>query len=82
MGSITVNSDGSIVFVWADDCAPLLDLGTAHVRRASHVEPNAEGKWTADLTPVGGPTFGPYTLRADALKAETDWLADHLVEVA
>ena len=38
--------------------------------RASHVEPNDQGRWFADLAPVNGPILGPYTRRTEALEAE------------
>ncbi len=78
MRRIKVDSTGIVTFIWHDDLAGILDEGVATVRRASNVEPNADGKWTADLSPVGGPTFGPYTLRQDALDAEVEWLDRHL----
>jgi hypothetical protein len=32
------------------------------------------GPWIADLSPVNGPTLGPFTDRAAALDAERGWL--------
>lgn len=52
----------------------LTALGAARFRRASHVEPDAQGRWWADLAPVGGPILGPFTLRSQALQAEHAWL--------
>ena len=52
-------------------------LGTLSIRRASHVEPTADGRWLADLSPVAGPTLGPFDLRTDALAAEIVWLEHH-----
>ena len=52
-------------------------LGEPTVTRASHVEPDAQGQWRADLSPVGGPTLGPFARRSDALVAETEWLDRH-----
>ena len=50
-------------------------LGSASVRRASFVEPDASGgRWFADLAPVGGPLLGPFARRSDALDAEAKWL--------
>src|SRR4051794_33699093 len=37
---------------------PLAALGAPSVTRASRVEPTPDGRWTADLSPVGGPTLG------------------------
>ena len=54
-------------------------IGAARTVRASHVEPYLRGGWTADLTPSGGPTLGPFPLRSDALTAEADWLTEHLL---
>jgi hypothetical protein len=55
----------------------LAALGSLHVRRASRVEPNEEGRWTADLGPVAGPVLGPFRLRSQALLAEHEWLETH-----
>lgn len=73
---INVNADGTLGFVYDDDLEPLLGLGEHEVRRASHVEMAADG-WMADLSPVSGPVLGPFPLRADALRAELDWLRAH-----
>lgn len=73
---ISIGADGAIRFVYDDAARFLLDQGEAMVRRASDVEPDGT-KWTADLAKVGGPKIGPFENRADALKAETDWLRRH-----
>lgn len=36
-----------------------------------------QGKWWADLLPVGGPVLGPFDKRQEALDAETEWLRAH-----
>lgn len=51
-------------------------LGPLQLRRASHVEPDAQGQWYADLAPVGGPRLGPFARRSEALAAEVQWLED------
>jgi hypothetical protein len=56
-------------------------LGALTICRASHVEPDAQGQWWADLTPVGGPTLGPFGRRSLALDAERAWLENHLLEL-
>jgi hypothetical protein len=49
-------------------------LGALSIHRASHVEPDAQGQWWADLTPVGGPRLGPFRHRSEAVAAEQQWL--------
>ncbi len=36
-----------------------------------------QGRWHADLSPVGGPVLGPFGQRSAALAAETSWLDEH-----
>ena len=52
-------------------------LGSAVIQRGSHVEPTADGSWTADLSPVNGPVLGPFPNRSEALDAEVAWLLAH-----
>ncbi|MEQ8788676.1 MAG: hypothetical protein RIC55_20365 [Pirellulaceae bacterium] len=49
-------------------------LGRLSIARGSYVEPDAQGRWHADLSPVGGPLLGPYPHRSAALSAERAWL--------
>lgn len=49
-------------------------FGQPKITRASHVEPDEEGRWLADLSPVGGPVLGPFDRRSEALEAELAWL--------
>lgn len=64
-----VQTDGSLTSIY-DETLDTRGLGPQEIRRASHVEPNAEGNWTADLRPVGGPRLGPYSRRSQALAVE------------
>jgi len=74
---VVIAKDGSTVFVYDDLLAPLAARPGAVTSRASHVEPVKDGAgWTADMRPSGGPVLGPFTLRAEALAAERQWLAD------
>lgn len=57
-----------------DELIDLAALGSPIISRASHVEPDNQGHWFADLSPVRGPTLGPFPHRTLALKAERDWL--------
>lgn len=75
---VTVDPDGRLHFLWDDRLAPLAALGTAQVRRASHVEPAEGGGWMADLSPSGGPVLGPFPLRGEALNAERAWIEARL----
>ena len=67
---------GSIRCVYGED-VNLHQLGRLSIQRGSHVEPTADGQWTADLSPVNGPLLGPFSKRADALAAEVAWLLEH-----
>ena len=58
-----------------DELIDLAAIGPLSMSRASYVEPTADGRWTADLSPVGGPVLGPFSLRSQALGAEQSWLA-------
>jgi hypothetical protein len=56
----------------------LTSLGPLTIRRASHVEPTDGGRWTADLSPIGGPSLGPFGKRRQALAAEARWIEGRL----
>jgi hypothetical protein len=61
-----------------DEAIDLAALGRPAIARASHVEPDADGQWWVDLSPVDGPEqLGPFPRRTDALGAEHDWLVAH-----
>lgn len=75
--TVTIMPDGTLGFIYSDELQPLLSLGTPTVRRASHVEPNEDGQWTADMGPSGGGLLGPFKLRSEALAAEVAWLDTH-----
>jgi hypothetical protein len=65
------------------ECFDLAALGAMKITRASHVEPDAEGNWWADLTPSQGPKLGPFINRTVAIQAEVDWLESaYLVKAA
>jgi len=74
---IVFHADGSAITVYTE-ALDLSKLGQLSIRRASHVEPSANGAWKADLSPVGGPLLGPFEKRSHALAAEADWLEAHL----
>jgi hypothetical protein len=81
MSEVYVSPNGMMRFIYDDDVASVVqDLGSLDVRRASHVEP-CEGGWEADLSPVSGPTLGPFTTRKAALEAEVEWLKENRIPV-
>ena len=55
-------------------------LGSPAISRASHVEPDEQGRWWADLSPVAGPMLGPFACRSEALQAEQSWLEDNWLD--
>jgi hypothetical protein len=57
-----------------DEGIDLREIGTLKITRASHVEPDRDGFWWADMGPVDGPVLGPYGSRSEALGAEREWL--------
>ena len=71
-----VRPNGSVTALYGE-ALDLSTLGRLSIRRASQVEPDADGCWHADLSPVGGPPLGPFTRRSDALAAEVSWLNAH-----
>jgi len=73
---LVVSCIGEVRCIYSDSI-PLSQFGKLSIRRASHVEPNSVGQWVADLSPVGGPSLGPFSKHADALVAEVRWLEDH-----
>ena len=81
MTGICFSPDGTAVGVY-NEVVPPKALGRATITRASHVEPTADGDWSADLTPVGGPVLGPFPSRSAALDAEIQWLNRHLHQLA
>ena len=77
MAEIFVTRAGSLRWIH-DESETYPDLGAVRIRRASHVEPIADGRWTADLRPVGGPVLGPFPTRSAGLEAERQWLLSSL----
>ena len=76
---LLVRSTGQVDCLY-DEAIDLAALGTLAVQRASHVEPDEQGRWWADLAPVDGPKLGPFDRRSSALDAERQWLERMLLE--
>ena len=74
---VIVDPQGAIRCLYSE-AVDLASLGPLSIRRASHVEPDAEGNWWADLAPMHGPKLGPYQTRSAALDAERIWLESFL----
>ena len=68
---VATNGETQMIF---DDRLDVRSVGCIAIRRGSHVEPTLDGQWTADLSPVDGPTLGPFDKRSEALAAEVAWL--------
>jgi len=73
---LLVSPGGAVRCIYSE-AINLAQLGRPAIARASHVEPDAEGRWFADLSPVDGPRLGPFVRRSDALAQETSWLEAH-----
>ena len=72
-----VISPGGVIRCIYSEAIDLSALGSPTITRASHVEPDQQGRWWADLSPVSGPLLGPFHCRSDALAAEHTWLEVH-----
>ena len=73
---IVIQPDGAVRAIYSEEI-DLRSLCRPGIVRASHVEPDAEGRWFADMGPVDGPVLGPFGSRSEALAAETSWLEVH-----
>ena len=80
MMTLIIAPSGQTHCVYAEEI-DLAALGELTITRASHVEPDAAGRWWADLSPVGGPKLGPFGRRGQALEAEAAWLEQDLVRL-
>ncbi|HYT89540.1 MAG TPA: hypothetical protein VEL76_12610, partial [Gemmataceae bacterium] len=74
---ILVVEPAGLVRCLYDEAIDLTPLGLPVITRGSHVEPDKEGQWWADLAPAGGPKLGPFPRRSMALAAERRWLEEH-----
>jgi hypothetical protein len=73
---LVVNLNGTTRAIYGEEIN-LRSLGRLTIARASHVEPNGDGDWVVDLSPVRGPILGPFAMRTKALEAEHAWLEKH-----
>ena len=70
---LVVGCDGGVRCIY-DETLDLREIGKLQITRASHVEPDRDGFWWADMGPVDGPVLGPFKNRTEALGAERGWL--------
>jgi hypothetical protein len=76
---LVIDTQGEIRCLY-EEALDLRMLGTPTIARASHVEPDSDGRWWADLSPVSGPRLGPFPRRSAALACEREWLEKHWLE--
>jgi hypothetical protein len=70
---LVIEPGGAVRCVYSEEI-DLTTLGSPAIVRASHVEPDQQGRWWADMSPVLGPMLGPYDHRSESLEAEEAWL--------
>ena len=58
-----VEPTGRVRAIYSEEI-DLSQFGHPKISRASHVEPGPDGRWHADLSPVGGPVLGPFDRRS------------------
>jgi hypothetical protein len=73
---LVIDRQGQIRGIYSE-AIDLAAYGQLSIRRASFVEPDALGKWWADLSPVNGPRIGPFDRRSQALDVERIWLESY-----
>jgi hypothetical protein len=70
---LVVGVSGDVRCIYGEEL-DLREIGKLQITRASHVEPDRDGFWWADMGPVDGPVLGPFRNRTEALQAERGWL--------
>jgi hypothetical protein len=70
---LVVDAGGDVRCIYGEEL-DLREIGKLQITRASHVEPDRDGFWWADMGPVDGPVLGPFRGRSEALAAEREWL--------
>ena len=54
---LIIEPGGAVRCIYSEEI-DLAALGSPAITRASHVEPDQQGRWRADLSPVNGPGSG------------------------
>ena len=66
---LVVDAGGGVRCIY-DEALDLREIGKLQITRVSHVEPDRDGYWWADMGPVDGPVLGPFKNRTEAMGAE------------
>jgi hypothetical protein len=66
---LVVDAGGDVRCVYGEEL-DLRGFGKLQITRASHVEPDRDGFWWADMGPVDGPILVPFRNRTAALAGE------------
>lgn len=75
---VSIRPNGTVEFIYHDSMLPYMDnFSHRKITRVSHVEPNEDGMWVADMSPVNGPHSPPFTTREEALQWESEWLENN-----
>lgn len=75
---IILGVDGVVRYVYNDVIHKHMStLGEATIKRATHVEPDENGMWYADLSPVGGEKITGFKTHKEAIDFELKWLSKH-----
>jgi hypothetical protein len=76
-----IEPDGTITYVYSDLLAKVFaGQGETKTQRASHVEPTADNRWTADMSPVEpGVVLGPFDTHEEAITAEVAFLHKRMI---
>ncbi|MBN8602952.1 MAG: hypothetical protein J0M26_18085 [Planctomycetes bacterium] len=76
---LVIGPNGNIRTLYCEEI-DLQKLGRIQISRGSYVEPNENGQWMVDLSPLSGPTLGPYSKRSEALQVEIEWIEERWLQ--
>ena len=77
---IAVSISGEVSFIYDEELEALEKSGASSTSRASNVEPEGDGTWTADFSPIGhNVRLTGFKKRSEALAAEKQWLEDNIL---
>ena len=64
---------GEVGTIYSDDLKELFNnFSNVQVARLSHVEPTKDGKWQADMSPIGGKSLPETDTREESLALEVE----------